>query len=127
MAWAHYAYEDPSQAGNFAVILSPCEVSIRALGLFQMNCSAPEAAAKQVGMAHLVPIALAPRRASGPITVLLVDDDDQVRGFFRSLLTENGLTVLEADNGLEALLTSIQHQGAIDLLITDVVMRRGFC
>jgi two-component system, cell cycle sensor histidine kinase and response regulator CckA len=73
-------------------------------------------------MPHVVPIALPTRRASGPITVLLVDDDDQVRGFCRSLLTENGLTVLEAHDGLEALLTSIQHRGAIDLLITDVAM-----
>jgi CheY-like chemotaxis protein len=87
-----------------------------------MSHSAPEDAAKEGGMPHSVPIALPPRRAPGPITVLLVDDDDQVRGFCRSLLTENGLTVLEAHDGLEALLTSIQHQGAIDLLITDVVM-----
>jgi CheY-like chemotaxis protein len=87
-----------------------------------MSHSAPEDAAKEGGMPHSVPIALPPRRASGPITVLLVDDDDQVRGFCRRLLTENGLTVLEAHNGLEALLTSIQHQGAIDLLVTDVVM-----
>jgi two-component system, cell cycle sensor histidine kinase and response regulator CckA len=73
-------------------------------------------------MPHFVPIVLPPGHASRRITVLVVDDDDQVRGFCRSLLTKNGLTVLEADNGLEALLTSIQHQGAIDLLITDVVM-----
>jgi two-component system, cell cycle sensor histidine kinase and response regulator CckA len=73
-------------------------------------------------MPHFVPIVLPPDHASRPMTVLLVDDDDQVRGFCRTLLTKNGLTVLEADNGLEALLTSIQHQGAIDLLITDVVM-----
>jgi DNA-binding response OmpR family regulator len=52
----------------------------------------------------------------------LVDDDDQVRQFCRSILTEGGFTVLEAHNGLEALLTSIQHQGAIDLLITDLEM-----
>lgn len=59
---------------------------------------------------------------SDAVTVLLVDDDDQVRGLCRSLLTESGFTVLEAQNGLEALLTSIQHQGAIDLLITDLEM-----
>ena len=73
---------------------------------------------------HFVPIATQPRTASSPITVLLVDDDDQVRGLCRSLLTEKGFTVLEARNGLEALLTSIQHQGAIDLLITDLEMPR---
>lgn len=71
---------------------------------------------------HFVPIATQPRTASSPITILLVDDNDQVRGLCHSLLTEKGFTVLEARNGLEALLTSIQHQGAIDLLITDLEM-----
>jgi len=70
---------------------------------------------------HLIPVA-PPLSDSGPITVLLVDDDEQVRGFCRSLLTSNGFTVLEAHNGLEALLTSVQNRGAIDLLITDLVM-----
>ena len=84
--------------------------------------SLPADAAKEGEMPDVVPIVLLPRQASRPITVLLFDDDDQVRAFCRSLLTKHGLTVLEADNGLEALLTSIQHQGAIDLLITDVVM-----
>ena len=62
------------------------------------------------------------RRRSDQITILLVDDDDQVRGFCRSLLTEKGFAVLEARNGLEAFLTSVQHDGAIDLLITDLEM-----
>lgn len=96
-------------------------VSIRALGCSKMSHSLPVDAAKEGEMPEVDPIVL-PSQASRPITVLLVDDDDQVRGFCRSLLTKHGLTVLEADNGLEALLTSIQHQGAIDLLITDVVM-----
>jgi CheY-like chemotaxis protein len=62
------------------------------------------------------------RRGSGPIAVLSPDDDDQVRGFCRSLLTANGFTVLEAKNGLKALLTSVQHRGAIDFLLTDLEM-----
>jgi DNA-binding NtrC family response regulator len=74
------------------------------------------------GRKHFVPTAIQPRAASIPITVLLVDDDDQVRAFCRSLLTESGFTVLDARNGQEALLTSIQYQGAIDLLITDLEM-----
>jgi two-component system cell cycle sensor histidine kinase/response regulator CckA len=71
---------------------------------------------------HFVPVAVQPPSESAPITVLLVDDDDQVRGFCRSLLTANGFTVLEAHNGLDALLTSVQRHGAIDLLLTDLVM-----
>jgi CheY-like chemotaxis protein len=71
---------------------------------------------------HFVPAAVQPPSESAPITVLLVDDDDQVRGFCRSLLTASGFTVLEAHNGLEALLTSVQRHGAIDLLVTDLIM-----
>jgi len=76
----------------------------------------------EVAPPHFVPVAVQPPGRSGPMTVLLVDDDDQVRGFCRSLLAANGFTVLEAHNGLEALLTSVQHHGAIHLLITDLVM-----
>ena len=54
--------------------------------------------AREGGLAHFA-IAMPLHRGSGPITVLLVDDDDQVRGFCRSLLTANGFTVLEASNG----------------------------
>ena len=68
------------------------------------------------------PAAGQPKDERMTMTVLLVDDDDQVRGFCRSLLNAEGLTVLEAHNGLEALLTSVQQHGAIDLLITDLVM-----
>jgi two-component system cell cycle sensor histidine kinase/response regulator CckA len=87
-----------------------------------MNNSVQKVAVKESGLPHFVPIAMPPHRRFGPITVLLVDDDDQVRGFCRSLLMAKGFTVLEAHNGPEALLISVQHQGAIDLLITDMEM-----
>jgi DNA-binding response OmpR family regulator len=87
-----------------------------------MSSFVQEAATREGMLPQFVPIAMPPRRGSGPITVLLVDDDDQLRGFCRSLLTKNGFMVLEAQNGLEALLTSVQHQGGIDLLITDLEM-----
>jgi two-component system cell cycle sensor histidine kinase/response regulator CckA len=63
-----------------------------------------------------------PPRRPGATTVLLVDDDDAVRGFCRGILTASGFTVLEADNGFEALLASAQLRGAIDILITDLEM-----
>jgi two-component system, cell cycle sensor histidine kinase and response regulator CckA len=55
-------------------------------------------------------------------TVLLVDDDDQLRTFCRDRLAEKGFNVLEGDNGLEALLVAVNHDGTIDLLITDLEM-----
>jgi two-component system, cell cycle sensor histidine kinase and response regulator CckA len=59
-----------------------------------------------------------------PTTVLLVDDDDQLRTFCRDCLAENGFRVLEGDNGLEALLVAANHDGAIDVLIADLEMPR---
>ncbi len=91
-------------------------------GLNHMSAFVQDAEMRERMLPHFVPVAVQPPSESGPITVLLVDDDDQVRGFCRSLLAANGFTVLEAHNGLEALLTSVQRHGAIDVLMTDLVM-----
>lgn len=59
---------------------------------------------------------------TGSETILLVEDDDGVRGLVSRILEMQGYTVLAADNGQEALQLAAQHHGAIDLLLTDVVM-----
>jgi two-component system cell cycle sensor histidine kinase/response regulator CckA len=63
-------------------------------------------------------------RHSATITILLVDDEDAVRGVCRRCLEETGFRVLEAENGLEALLAASEHRSGVDLLITDLVMPR---
>jgi DNA-binding NtrC family response regulator len=57
-------------------------------------------------------------------TVLVVEDDDQVRKLIRTVLKRNGYQVLEAENGELALAFCSQYQGPLDLLITDLALPR---
>ncbi len=61
---------------------------------------------------------------AGRETVLLVEDEPVVLAFVDQLLTKQGYTVLQANDGEEALEVAESYDGKIDLLLSDVVMPR---
>jgi PAS domain S-box-containing protein len=61
-------------------------------------------------------------RAVGDEVVLVVEDEDSLRSTLARLLARRGYTVLEAAHGGEALRVSVEHQGKIDLVLSDFHM-----
>jgi len=58
----------------------------------------------------------------GSETILVVEDEDVVRGLTRRILAEAGYNVLDTRSGEEAIRLCRDYRGPIDLLLTDVVM-----
>jgi DNA-binding NtrC family response regulator len=66
-----------------------------------------------------------PERAkTETVTVLVVDGDSHVRKFCEDCLSRNGFSVLQGDDGLEAVLIAASHRKPIDILITEVELPR---
>jgi CheY-like chemotaxis protein len=63
-----------------------------------------------------------PLSLRGTETILLAEDEDQVRSLACAILARHGYRVLEAHSGDEALEIVAKHSGSIDLVVTDVVM-----
>ena len=59
---------------------------------------------------------------TGRGAILLVEDEEAVRAFASRALASRGYTILEADSGLEALKVVENAGGAIDLIVSDVIM-----
>jgi PAS domain S-box-containing protein len=81
----------------------------------------------------LLPVAAAPKNppgvgepqaSSAPHTILLVEDEDDVRAIVRRQLETLGHTVMVADSGTEALLI-LQGPAVPDVLIADIVLGTG--
>jgi CheY-like chemotaxis protein len=99
--------------GHIAVTSAPGAGST--FKLFLPRTAAPTEAATVVDV---------PDGARGSETILLVEDEDQVRVVTAAILRRNGYHVLDSSNGGEAFLISKSFPGKIDLLLTDVVMPR---
>jgi PAS domain S-box-containing protein len=66
--------------------------------------------------------AVAPVDVTGWETVLLVEDAQALRELARELLEASGYKVLDAANSFDAIRIADDYEGAIHLLMTDVVM-----
>ena len=64
----------------------------------------------------------APGEVGGRETILVAEDEPQVRALVSSVLRGQGYTVLAGASGPEALAAARAHSGPIHLLVTDVVM-----
>jgi PAS domain S-box-containing protein len=104
------------QSGGFATVESaPGQGSTFRIHLPRVDSTSPV-----VAMPEPVPR----RSLRGQETILVVEDEDQVRSVVCSILRRNGYTVVDAQNGGEAFLICEQHSDPIDLMLSDVVMPR---
>ncbi|OAG27437.1 hybrid sensor histidine kinase/response regulator [Thermodesulfatator autotrophicus] len=61
-------------------------------------------------------------KINGTATVLVVDDEEEIRRFIRSTLEEHGYRVIEASNGYEALEIFQNKKDEINLVLLDLIM-----
>jgi len=59
----------------------------------------------------------------GTETILVVDDEPAVKNFVAEILRNCGYTVLEAAHGHEAIFALKKHEGAVHLLLSDLMMK----
>jgi CheY-like chemotaxis protein len=101
-----------SQAGGNVTIYSEVGIGTRVSVLLPATSIVPAAPEPKEARPQ--------EKASG--AVLVVEDAEDLREVIDRILTRNGYSVISAANGPEAIEAVRQHQGQIDLLITDVVM-----
>ncbi len=90
-----------------------------------------EAEVEQPNQLDVAPASLEPANLSqgskrddlaGRGRILLVEDEESIRGMAAHLLTSCGYQVMEAEDGEKALVLAKEHAGEIDIMISDVVM-----
>ncbi|OPY80295.1 MAG: Blue-light-activated protein [Syntrophorhabdus sp. PtaU1.Bin153] len=68
--------------------------------------------------------AILPPPQRGTETILVAEDDRHLRYIMRTVLASKGYTVIEAEDGLDAVNKFTKHKGGISLVVLDVVMPR---
>lgn len=98
-----WAYSEPEQGTTIKVYLPVPDEQVPSTGFHADDSNASE-------------------DISGDETILLCEDDGQVRKLALRVLGQKGFDVVEASNGKEALDLIASRPEAFDLLLTDVVM-----
>jgi signal transduction histidine kinase/ligand-binding sensor domain-containing protein/ActR/RegA family two-component response regulator len=105
-------YGSVKQSGGFVHVESELGAG-STFGVYLPRVSEPDEARPTVETEAVPP---------GSATVLLVEDEDAVRRLASRVLSRSGYRVLAAASGEQAAAIAAQHEGAIDPLMTDVVM-----
>ncbi len=95
-----WVYSEPGQGAIFRIYLPRVSEAIQP--------------SSYVGLGEEMP--------SGGETILVVEDDADVRDLARRVLQRQGYTMLEAGDGEEALRLAARYPDSVHLLLTDVVM-----
>ncbi|MGC2194415.1 MAG: ATP-binding protein [Terriglobales bacterium] len=99
-----WVYSEPGKGTSFKI--------------YMPHVTAEEAAAvEQPAAAPATAAAETPRE-----TILVVEDEVNLRRLTRQFLENQGYTVVEAADGAAAVQICVAHQGTIHLLLTDVIM-----
>jgi CheY-like chemotaxis protein len=65
------------------------------------------------------------KKVEGGATILFVEDEASIREMTTMYLNANGYRVIVANNGAQAVTLWEQHEGEIDLVLTDLLMPGG--
>lgn len=119
-----------ASGGDLTVDAAPGKGTIFHLYLPMISRADREAERAAAAMAAQTPVTVIPPPpveapadvATSLETILVVEDEGGIRALVRKILKRQGYQVLEASHGEEALQVMREHQGHIDLLLTDVMM-----
>jgi CheY-like chemotaxis protein len=104
-----------TQAGGYAQIYSEPGIGTTFTAFLPARDGEPADAS------HLPDAAAA---MGGSETIILIEDEDDLRAITERMLQRNGYQVLVAPDGPRALEIEAHHPSPIDLVVTDVVMPR---
>jgi two-component system cell cycle sensor histidine kinase/response regulator CckA len=106
-----YVDSEADQGTSFHIFLPRHHAELEAVPA-AASVAAKEAAAEAKPRADL----------TGQGTILLVEDEEGLRSLNARGLRSRGYSVIEASNGIEALEALEEKNGAVDLVVSDVVM-----